>query len=77
MEDLFFLIPNNQVQAFKVQCNRWKAVEPIKIKTPDAYILPYDLIYDDEIKGVLNPNRLENLDTISKDEIEFIDVDMT
>lgn len=73
MEDVYFLVPNNQVRAFEIQCSRWKAVKPIKIKTPDAYILPYDLIYDEEVKGVLNPNRLERLDTIYRNEIEFID----
>lgn len=74
MEDLFFLIPNNQVQAFKVQCKKWKTVGPIKIQTPDAYILPYDLIYDDEVKGILNPNRLENLGTIKREDVKFIEI---
>jgi hypothetical protein len=65
----YFFILKNQIKAFQVQCKKWKIIKPIKILQPPGYILPYSLIYDEDVKGVLNPNRLENLEVVEKKDI--------
>ena len=64
------LVPQDKVELFSKEINKFKAIQPIKIESPNAYILPESILEDIEIITAL-PELLE-LELINENNIVFM-----
>lgn len=67
-----YLIINNP-EEFTGNIGNNKAIIPIKIKTPDAYILPYRVLQDEDIINTFP--ELMNCKLLDSENIEFIKIE--
>jgi len=65
------LVPTIRVKEFTKTISKFKAVQPIKINSPDSYILPESLLNDKEILKALP--ELKDLELINEKDIVFIE----
>jgi len=64
-------IPTNKYDNFDKSITKFKAIKPIKIESPQGYILPESILNDEEIVNAI-PELLD-LQLINEKDITFIE----